>query len=186
MQSVRMAQSFALIAIACFVQGEVSFADAAEAVVSFDTSVEGEIPIKIGDQQIAVYVYHDDEISRPYFAHLRAPGAPQVSRTHPPVAGKDRADHGTFHPGLWMSFGDISGNDYWRLAARVKHVRSAESPSGGLGRGSFTVANHYLSQTDKAEVVCQGKLQVHSAGEASRIPAALGHNFFLGSPILLW
>jgi hypothetical protein len=132
---------------------------AEEAMVSFDTSVEGKMPINIGDQQVAVYVYQDDEISRPYFAHLRAPGAPQVSRNHPPIEGKDRADHGTFHPGLWMSFGDISGNDYWRLAAPVKHVSCSEAPQGGSGRGTFTVTNHYLGQNDNNQIVCQENCQ---------------------------
>ena len=39
----------------------------------------------------------------------------QVTRHHPPIEGQDRVDHGTFHPGIWMAFGDISGSDYWRL-----------------------------------------------------------------------
>jgi len=93
-------------------------ASAADVVVAFDTSAEGQVSIMIGEDQVAVYVYQDKEISRPYFAHLRPPGGPQVSRNHPPVEGEDRADHGTYHPGLWMSFGDISGNDYWRLKAQ--------------------------------------------------------------------
>ena len=155
MQTVRMAPLMVLLALPSVFLCQNNFATADEAVVSFDTSVEGKMPIKIGDQQVALYVYQDDEISRPYFAHLRAPGAPQVSRNHPPIAGKDRADHGTFHPGLWMSFGDISGSDYWRLAAPVKHVRCGEAPSGGPGRGSFAVTNQYLSQTDNSKVVCQ-------------------------------
>ena len=107
---------------------------AADQVVSFDTSKSGEMSIKIGDHQIAVYVYQDDEISRPYFAHLCAAGAPQVSRNHPPVAGQDRDDHPNFHPGLWMSFGDISGNDYWRLSAAVRQVRWVEFPQGAVGK----------------------------------------------------
>ena len=142
-----------VISAVSFAANQNLFAD--EAVVSFDTSVEGKMPIKIGDQQVAVYFYQDDEISRPFFAHLRAPGAPQVSRNHPPIAGKDRSDHGTFHPGLWMSFGDISGNDYWRLAAPVKHVRCGEAPQGGPGRGTFAVTNQYLGQQDNTQVVCE-------------------------------
>ena len=123
--------------------------------VEFDTSKDGQVAIKIGGEQVAVYYHEDGETIRPFFAHLRAPGAPQVSRNHPPVVGKDRSDHGTFHPGLWMSFGDISGSDFWRLAARTKHDGDLEAPKGGKGKGTFAVHNHYLDQQDPSKIVCE-------------------------------
>jgi len=123
--------------------------------IDFDTSKEGQVAISIGGEQVAVYYQEDGETTRPFFAHLRAPGGPQVSRNHPPVVGKDRSDHGTFHPGLWMSFGDISGSDYWRLAARTQHVSYLEAPKGGVGKGSFAVHNRYLDQNDPSKVVCE-------------------------------
>lgn len=126
-------------------------ARAADNQAAFDANEAGQIVLTIDGAQVAVYVYEDAEISRPYFAHLRAPGAPQVTRNHPPVAGKDRADHPTFHPGLWMSFGDISGNDYWRLAARVEHLGHDAGPGGN----SFTVRNRYLDQQDPTKTVCE-------------------------------
>jgi len=126
-------------------------ARATDGKVAFDAKDVGEIAVKIDGSPIAIYVYEDPEISRPYFAHLRAPGAPQVSRNHPPIEGKDRSDHGTYHPGLWMSFGDISGNDYWRLAARVEHVDHDVAP----GENSFTVRNRYLDQQDPTKTVCE-------------------------------
>lgn len=119
--------------------------------VAFDESEDGEIAVKINGSPVAVYTFKDSEISRPYFAHLRVPGAPQVTRNHPPIEGKDRSDHGTFHPGLWMSFGDISGNDYWRLAARVEHL----GHDVAQGENSFTVRNRYLDQQDPTETVCE-------------------------------
>jgi len=137
----------------CLLATDWNSAQAAE--VSFDRSSDGELSILVGDQQIAVYTFRDSEITRHYFAHLRAPGAPHVTRNHPPLPGKDRADHPTFHPGLWMSFGDISGSDYWRLAAPVEHVEWVQSPQGGSGKGSFAVRNRYLSQEDSSQVVCE-------------------------------
>ncbi len=142
LMALTLATSFLAVASECV------FAE--PAAVSFDTSVEGQIPIRVGDQQIALYVYQDDEISRPYFAHLRAPGAPQVSRNHPPIAGKDRADHGTFHPGLWMSFGDISGNDYWRLAAPVAQTMYAIPDN----TRSLKVQNRYGTAENPDAIVC--------------------------------
>jgi len=160
MRIFKMTRLVVLLMAAGVFLGESYSALAADAVVSFDTSVDGKMSIIIGDEQVALYVYQDKDISRPYFAHLRAPGAPQVSRNHPPIQGTDRADHGTYHPGLWMSFGDISGNDYWRLAAPVRHIGCPIAPKGGPAQGVFAVKNHYLGQKDNAQVVCEENCKI--------------------------
>jgi hypothetical protein len=118
--------------------------------------VEGtsRIAIVIDGLPIAVYYFHDDNIPRPFFAHVRAPNGVQVTRHHPPIEGQDSVDHATYHPGIWMSFGDISGSDYWRLAAPVRHVALVERPTGGAGKGTFAVHNQYLDQKDTGKVVC--------------------------------
>ena len=67
-------------------------------------------------------------ILRPYFCNVHAPGGIQVTRNHPPVAGQDATDHDTMHPGLWLAFGDINGQDFWRNKGRIEHVRFTEPP----------------------------------------------------------
>jgi hypothetical protein len=109
----------------------------------------GKIVITAGGEPLATYVDNDATITRPYFAHLHAPGGVQVTRNQPPVEGKDPTDHATFHPGLWMAFGDLSGADSWRLRARVVHERFAEQPHPGPGRGTFAVVNRYLAPDGK-------------------------------------
>ena len=116
-------------------------------------SEPGKVLISIGGAPFASYVYEDPDIPRPYFAHVKAPNGTQVTRNHPPVEGKDRTDHGTYHPGVWLTFGDVNGNDYWRLKAKTKHERFVGKPKGGPGRGSFAVENRYLSE-DGAKTVC--------------------------------
>ena len=153
---MRITKLFAVLmclSLACFATCTVCRAE--QPKVDFDTANSGQIAISVGGQQVALYVYEDSEITRPYFAHLRAPGAPQVTRNHPPIVGKDRSDHGTFHPGLWMSFGDISGSDYWRLAAPTIHDSMLEAPHGGAGKGAFAVHNHYQDQKDVSKTVCE-------------------------------
>jgi hypothetical protein len=115
----------------------------------------GRVEIFVGDEPVATYVYEDPEISRPYFAHVRAPGGTQVSRNHPPVPGKDRMDHPTFHPGIWLTFGEISGNDYWRLKARTEQSEFVEEPQVTDGVGAFAVRNRYLEADDPQHVVCE-------------------------------
>lgn len=105
---------------------------------------------------VARYVFDDPKITRPYFCDLRSPEGVQVSRNHPPVAGADRMDHGDYHPGVWLAFGDLSGADNWRLKAAVRHVRFVEEPVRVPFVGMrFEVENEYLD-SDGA-VVCRGR-----------------------------
>ncbi len=115
---------------------------------------DGRVTVVIDGLPVAVYCYRDDKITRPFFAHVRAPNGMQVTRNHPPIEGQDLADHPTFHPGIWMAFGDINGSDYWRIMAPVRQVDFVEPPKGGAGRGSFAVHNKYLDQKDPTKVVC--------------------------------
>lgn len=114
----------------------------------------GKVTVGIDGLPIAVYCYQDDKITRPFFAHVRAPNGVQVTRHHPPIEGQDLTDHDTFHPGIWMSFGDISGSDFWRIKARVRHAGFVDEPRMGLGQSAFSVRNEYLNQTDPSKVVC--------------------------------
>jgi Family of unknown function (DUF6807) len=112
------------------------------------------VTVAIDGLPVMVYCYHDRTITRPFFAHVRAPSGVQVTRHHPPIEGQDSADHATFHPGIWMSFGDISGSDYWRIMARVRQKEFVDQPHGGSGTGTFAVRNEYLDQKDPSKVVC--------------------------------
>jgi len=105
---------------------------------------DGRVIVVVDGQPIAAYVYADAEIPRPYFADVKTPGGHQVTRNHPPIAGKDRTDHDTMHPGIWMAFGDLDGCDFWRNKARVVHKSFFEEPQGGAGSGSFAEEKHYL------------------------------------------
>jgi hypothetical protein len=62
-------------------------------------------------RRLADYVFANPEILRPYFQNVRAPSGAQVTRTHSPGTG-DAADHATMHPGVWLAFGDINGEDF--------------------------------------------------------------------------
>src|SRR6476660_10033109 len=116
---------------------------------------DSKVTVTIGGKPFAVYCYKDDTITRPYFAHIRAPSGAQVTRNHPPIEGQDIMDHPTLHPGIWMSFGDISGSDYWRLKARVRQAEFVDELQGGPGKGTFAVRNEYLDQTDPSKVLCK-------------------------------
>jgi len=144
MTSSRANVAMVVFAGVLFVSSAVCSGADEAAVVSFERE-PGKILISIGGRPFATYFYESDEITRPYFAHVKSPCGIQATRNHPPIAGKDETDHATYHPGVWTAFGDISGNDYWRLKAEVRHERFIERPRGGAGEGSFTVLNRYLN-----------------------------------------
>ncbi len=111
------------------------------------------VEITTDGEPLATYVFRDDKITRPYFAHVRLAGQ-QLTRNHPPVDGTDATDHATMHPGIWLSFGDISGHDYWRLKARTQHVEFVQKPHAEGGELAFAVRNRYLS-TDGNQTICE-------------------------------
>jgi len=116
-------------------------------VVGFKYQPTG-LQITIGGKPFASYYTGSSKIPRPYFAHVKTPSGIQVSRNHPPIEGKDSMDHDTYHPGIWLTFAGINGNDYWRLKKKTEHEMFIGKPESGAGRGSFTVSNFYLDSKD--------------------------------------
>ncbi len=115
----------------------------------------GRVEILAGGEHFATYVYADPEIPRPYFCRVAAPGGIQVTRNHPPHPIEDAKndDHATFHPGLWLAFGDLGGADFWRNKARVRHVHFEDSPQSG-DVGTFTVKNVYETPESPPRIIC--------------------------------
>lgn len=123
--------------------GQVSFIDQ-----------DGKVKLSVDGKPVATFVYNDPKISRPYFAHVHAPDGTKVTRNHPPIAGKDTMDHPEFHPGIWLAFGDLSGNDYWRLKAKVRSERADFARLGESNMVALAWKNEYLDASDESKVVC--------------------------------
>ncbi len=103
-------------------------------------------------QPVAEFVFKDERILRPYFANVHAPGGVKVTRNHPPVAGVDATDHDTMHPGIWLAFGDISGQDFWRNKGRIEHIQFIEPPM--VKQGRLTFATECRLRTAEGKTVC--------------------------------
>ncbi len=126
---------------------------AAQADVKFNKQA-GSLVITIDDQPFAEYVWNDSTTTRPYFKQVHAAGGKvQVTRNHPQLPG-DLDDHATFHPGIWWAFGDVGGNDYWRLKARVAGGEFVEEPKGSRDEGTFAVRDKLLVAGSN-EVFCE-------------------------------
>jgi len=85
--------------------------------------------LKHRDQPVGEFVFADKATRRPFFANLRTPGGIPVTRAWPPVKGVDAGDHADMHPGVWLAFGDISGQDFWRNRATMKHEAFTTPPA---------------------------------------------------------
>lgn len=103
---------------------------------------------------VAHFVFADTNILRPYFAHVHTPDGIQVTRNHPPVAGVDPVDHPTMHPGIWLAFGDLSGQDFWRNKATIRHDRFIETPTTRSNQLTFVTSATLVSsnQTELAKL----------------------------------
>lgn len=115
---------------------------------------------------VAHFIFADNNILRPYFAHVHTPDGIQVTRNHPPIAGIDPVDHPTMHPGIWLAFGNISGQDFWRNKATIRHHRFLESPATRDNKLSFATSATLVSsnQTELAQLVSHFTLQSVSDG----------------------
>lgn len=105
--------------------------------------------ISIDGSQVAEFVFNDEKVWRPYFANLRLPSGLQVTRNHPPIEGVDAVDHDTMHPGVWLGLGDISGNDFWRNKARMRHLRFTSEPAAEGDKLTFATECQMLTYADK-------------------------------------
>ncbi len=117
-------------------------ADSPQQKLSIETR-EDRLIIRFGEMEIAHYVFRDATIPRPYFAHVKTPGGTQATRSHPPVEGKDATDHATMHPGIWLAFGDLDGEDFWRNKASIEHVKFVETPQASDSSASIVEEKRY-------------------------------------------
>ncbi|QDU21755.1 DUF6807 family protein [Urbifossiella limnaea] len=126
---------------------------------------DGELHVRVGGRPVATYVWNDPKVRRPYFAHLHAPNGARVTRTHPPVAGTDSADHADMHPGLWLAFGDLGGADFWRNMGAVEHAGFVGRPQVTRTGGTFAVRNRYRAgDRTVCEEVCRIGVSATPAG----------------------
>lgn len=103
------------------------------------------LAISYDGRPLADYVFNDSQVLRPHFQNVLAPGGAQVTRNHPPAEG-DAKDHDTMHPGIWLAFGDINGQDFWRNKGRIEHVRFSAAPAVTAGQLTFVTENRLRGQ----------------------------------------
>ncbi len=97
------------------------------------------IVILNGKHALSEYVFADPAVARPYLVSIKTLDGIQVTRNHPVQTGDDQ-DH-PHHTGVFFTFGDLNGIDFWHLNGRAIHERFTHGPvieDGGVVIGSQT------------------------------------------------
>lgn len=123
----------------------LSFAVASRAAEFKTTQLPDRLTITHDSKPVAHFVFRDTNTFRPYFAHVHTPDGIQVTRNHPPIASVDPVDHPTMHPGIWLAFGNINGQDFWRNKATIRHEKFITSPRATKDQLTFATESTLIS-----------------------------------------
>lgn len=119
------------------------------------------LDIYFGKQRIATYLKEHPQLTRRALVNVRTPGGIPVTRNFPARKPDDidpgyKAEEGIIHPimhpGIWIGFGDVNGNDYWRLKAKVLFDGFTKPLTGTATEGQFAVRNLLMSEDGKKTV----------------------------------
>lgn len=128
----------------------LSFAVSSRAAEFKTMQLPDRLIITHDSKSVAHFVFSDTNTFRPYFAHVHTPDGIQVTRNHPPIAGVDPVDHPTMHPGIWLAFGDISGQDFWRNKATIRHEKFTIAPETSKDQLTFATESTLISTNGDA------------------------------------
>ena len=129
---------------------------------SFRLEGDDKLHLTLDRRRVATYLLRDAALTRRAFVNVTTPSGIQVTRNFPPrkpedidpgYKAEDGIIHPVMHPGLWMSFGWIDGNDYWRLRSKVQFEEFLEKPASSEGEARFATRDRYLSE-DGTKTVC--------------------------------
>lgn len=124
---------------------------------------ENELQVFLGPQRIATYLKQHSQLTRRALVNVHTHSGIPVTRNFPPRKPEDLDPgvnreggiiHPLMHPGIWISFGDVDGQDYWRLKAKVEFDGFVEAPVASDDRCHFTARNLLWSE-DGTRVVCE-------------------------------
>ena len=125
-----------------------------------------QVALWLDGKKIGTYLLKHPQLTRQAWINMKTHTGLQVTRNYPPQAS-DGADHPLMHPGIWMGFGHLDGQDYWRLQAKVLHDGFVQPPKVGPNHASITVRNRYQTADGKGEVsqeICRMEFRRHADG----------------------
>ena len=119
---------------------------------------EQRVDVLVGGRPFTSYIY-PASLKKPVLYPVRAATGTIVTRGYPiePRAG-ERVDH-PHHAGLWFSYGNVNGLDFWNNSTAIKPElapkmgtilhRSVKSTTSGVGEGTLDVTSEWVDSRDK-------------------------------------
>lgn len=131
MVELRIQFAFWILFLACFAgalgqETDLDVGSQSPWAIQKDT---GKLILKERNQPIVIFHYQDQQCLRPFFSQARTVTGRQVTRNYPPLVGLDPDDHANMHGGIWLGFGDINSEDFWRNKARIVHKQFSKEPA---------------------------------------------------------
>ena len=120
---------------------------------AFDES-DDQLSLRLDGQRIATYLLRDEALTRRAFVNVHTPSGIPVTRRFPSQT-PDNNDHPEMHPGIWMSFGWIDGNDYWRLTSPVVFDRFLQPPTANGNEATFATRDRYMDPSGEKTICMQ-------------------------------
>jgi hypothetical protein len=117
---------------------------------------EGRILLRQGAGPLMTFVWRDPRIPRPYLTDWHTADGYRLTRPCPPVEGIDATDHETMHPGIWLSFSGLSGQDFWRNKKETQCAGPVEGPTrSDNGSVRWVFENRYALPSATMREVCR-------------------------------
>ncbi|MEC9095295.1 MAG: DUF6807 family protein [Planctomycetota bacterium] len=126
-------------------------ASPAEEAISFESGEDG-VDVYFGARKLAEFVHTTSPAGRPFLSNLQTLDGIQVTRNYP-VKDGDQSDH-PHHQGLFHTFSQVNGIDYWHMRGITKHLRFLREPQVGTKTG-FVVSNAYLAKDLKTSLLSE-------------------------------
>ena len=164
-----MSSRLVLLAVCSIALGGSSLtaqATSPNAVQIITRDADRRVDVLVGGKPFTSYIY-PTTLKKPVLFPLRSASGAVMTRGFPlePKAG-ERVDH-PHHAGLWFSYGNVSGLDFWNNSDSIKasdayHMgttlhRAVTGSTNGVGEGTLDVATDWVNFQNKPVL----KEQVH-------------------------
>ncbi|MDG2381269.1 MAG: PmoA family protein [Pirellulaceae bacterium] len=117
--------------------------------VTFRKQDDG-VDVWVGKQRVAEFVHTEDPVGRPFISNLHTLDGIKVTRNYP-VSEEDQQDH-PHHQGLFHTFSQVNGIDYWHMKGVTRHRRFLIEPTTGSD-SSFATESVYLDRDGKTPLL---------------------------------
>ena len=139
-----------LVVLACICSLCMSVSLQAEEVVSFAKHADG-VDVLVGNRLVAEYVHTEEPLGRPFISNVKTLDGIQVTRNYP-VTKKDQQDH-PHHQGIFHTFSQVNGIDYWHMKGITKHRQMTHAPNAKGNPLGFIAESVYLATDQKTPLL---------------------------------